>query len=57
MLAAGLLVFVPFADEPDALVTLGITAGLMVALIAYEAIRFAEGRDQVRHADRQTAPS
>jgi hypothetical protein len=35
----------------------GITAGLMVALIAYEAIRFSEGRDQVRHADRQTAPS
>jgi low temperature requirement protein LtrA len=57
MLAAGLLIFVPFADEPDALVTLGITAGLMVALIAYEAIRFAESRDQVRHADRQTAPS
>ncbi|MGH9212459.1 MAG: low temperature requirement protein A [Acidimicrobiales bacterium] len=57
MMAIGLLVFVPFADEPGALVTLGVTAGLMVALIVYEAIRFAEGRDQVRHAEGEEAPS
>jgi low temperature requirement protein LtrA len=57
VLAVGLLAFVPFADRPQALVTLGVTAGLMVTLIVYEAIRFAEGRDQVRHAGGETAPS
>ncbi len=48
-LALVLLVFVPFGDELDALATLAIVAGLMVALITYEANRFAEGREQIRH--------
>jgi hypothetical protein len=31
-------------------VTLALVATLCVGLIAYEAIRFAEARDRVRHA-------
>ncbi len=44
-----LLAFVPFADQVDAVVTLGVAAGLMACVVAYEAIRYAEGRDQIRH--------
>ena len=40
----------PLGDELDAVITLGVVAGLMCALVAYEAIRYAEGRDQIRHA-------
>jgi hypothetical protein len=45
-----LLVLIPFALELPALATLGLVAALCVGLIAYEAIRFAEARDRVRHA-------
>jgi hypothetical protein len=34
-----------------------VVAGLMVSLIAYEAIRFAEGRDRVRHEAGYEPPS
>jgi low temperature requirement protein LtrA len=57
VLAGVLLALVPFADRPDALVSLAVVAALMVALIAYEAVRFAEGRDQVRHRDGRMTPS
>jgi low temperature requirement protein LtrA len=57
VLAVVLLALAPFGDEPDALVTLAVTTGLMVALIAYEANRFAEGRHQVRHAEGDLPPS
>ncbi|MGH9164968.1 MAG: low temperature requirement protein A [Acidimicrobiales bacterium] len=57
VLAVVLLALVPLADEVDALAALGGAALLMVGLITYEAIRFAEGRDKVRHADGQAAPS
>ncbi len=57
VVAVVLLALAPFGDEPDALVTLAVTTGLMVALITYEANRFAEGRDQVRHAEGDMAPS
>lgn len=57
LLAVVLLALLPVADRPDALVTLAVTTALMVALIAYEAIRFAAGRDQVRHADGHATPS
>jgi low temperature requirement protein LtrA len=40
---------IPVATEVPALATLGILAALLVALVAYEAIRFAEARDRVRH--------
>ena len=49
VLAALLIVFIPVADEPDAIVTLAIVALAMAALITYEATHFAEARDQIRH--------
>jgi low temperature requirement protein LtrA len=49
VLAVLLLVATPFADEPHAIVTLTAVALGMVLLIAYEATRFAEARDQIRH--------
>ena len=44
-----LVAFIPFADQPDAIVTLAIVALVMVALIAYEVTHFAEARDRIRH--------
>ncbi len=43
------LVLVEVALKPAALVTLAALAALLVALIGYEATRFAELRDRVRH--------
>ena len=40
---------VPLAVELPALATLAMLAAVLVALIAYEAIRFAEARDRIRH--------
>ncbi len=57
VLAVVLVASIPLGDELAALPTLAIVAGLMCALIAYEAIRFAEGRHQVRHAEGQRPPS
>ena len=45
-----LLVLIPLGVELAALVTLTLVAALCVGLIAYEAIRFADARDRVRHA-------
>ena len=47
--AVVLLSLLPAAVSLPALATLGILAGLLSALIAYEAIRYAESRDRVRH--------
>jgi low temperature requirement protein LtrA len=44
-----LIALIPVGVELPALATLAILAGLLSALIAYEAIRFAEARDRVRH--------
>jgi low temperature requirement protein LtrA len=44
-----LLALVPLAREISALATLGVAAVLLSALIAYEAIRYADARDRVRH--------
>jgi len=44
-----LLALLPAGAELPALVTLGILAALLTALIAYEALRYAEVRDRVRH--------
>jgi low temperature requirement protein LtrA len=44
-----LLALLPAAVELPALATLGIVSALLAVLIAYEAIRFAEARDRVRH--------
>jgi low temperature requirement protein LtrA len=47
--AAVLVALVPAALELDALVTLAIAAVLLAVLIVYEAHRFAELRDRLRH--------
>ena len=44
-----LLALIPVAIEVPALVTLGIVVALLAALIAYEAVHFAELRDRLRH--------
>jgi low temperature requirement protein LtrA len=48
--SACLLALIPLGLEVAALITLALVALLCVGLIAYEAIRFAEARDRVRHA-------
>jgi hypothetical protein len=40
---------IPAAVELPALATLGILAALLVVLIVYESVRFAELRDRMRH--------
>jgi low temperature requirement protein LtrA len=47
--ALALAALIPAAIEISALVTLGILAALLAALIAYETVRFAELRDRLRH--------
>ena len=47
--AALLVALLPIVVEVDALVALAVLAGLLVALIAYEAIRFSAARDRIRH--------
>jgi low temperature requirement protein LtrA len=47
--AVVLLALLPAGASLPALATLGILAALLVALIAYEALRYAESRDRVRH--------
>ena len=44
-----LLALVPAGTALPALATLAILAGLLAALIAYEALRYAEAREHVRH--------
>jgi low temperature requirement protein LtrA len=46
-----LLALVPatVAIGPPSLVTLAVLSAILVALIAYEALRFAEARDRIRH--------
>ena len=44
-----LLALIPLATEVDALVSLAILVAVLVVLIAYETIRFAELRDRIRH--------
>jgi low temperature requirement protein LtrA len=44
-----LLLLLPAATQLPSLATLAILAGLLAALIAYEAIRFADARDRIRH--------
>ena len=44
-----LVALIPVATELAALATLAILAALLVALIVYESVRFAELRDRLRH--------
>jgi low temperature requirement protein LtrA len=47
--AALLVALLPLVVEIDALVALALLAGLLVLLISYEAIRFADARERIRH--------
>ncbi|MEA2473849.1 MAG: hypothetical protein QOE06_1764 [Thermoleophilaceae bacterium] len=47
---------IPVAIRIPALAALAIVAGLLVALIAYEAIRFSSARERVRHELASQAP-
>jgi low temperature requirement protein LtrA len=47
--ALALLALVPVATHIPALAALALLAGLVTALIAYEALRFADTRQRVRH--------
>ena len=47
--AVVLLALLPAAIALPALATLGILAALLAALIVYEAIRYADSRDRIRH--------
>jgi low temperature requirement protein LtrA len=46
-----LLALIPAGVALPALATLGILAAVLVALIAYEALRYADVRDRVRHRE------
>jgi low temperature requirement protein LtrA len=43
------LALIPLGTEIDALVSVALAAAVTSAVIAYEAIRYAEARDRVRH--------
>ena len=47
--AAALLALIPAGTALPALATLGVLAALLVGLIAYEALRYADVRERVRH--------
>jgi low temperature requirement protein LtrA len=55
VVTALLLMLIPVGVEVPALVTLALVSLLCVGLIAYEAIRFADARDRVRHAAAEPA--
>jgi low temperature requirement protein LtrA len=46
---AALVAFIPLAGRLPALLSLAIVAGVACGLIAYEALRYAEARDRIRH--------
>ena len=48
---------VPLALEVPSLVTVAVAAALLSGLIAYEALRFAEARDRIRHGGVPEAPA
>ncbi len=48
--AVVLFALIPVGVTLPALATLGILAGLLTALILYEALRYADARERVRHA-------
>jgi low temperature requirement protein LtrA len=50
------LALIPVATTVPALVALTLVTALACALVAYEAIHFAEARDRIRHAERAGSP-
>jgi low temperature requirement protein LtrA len=47
--AVVLLALLPAGTALPAIATLGVLAGLLAALIAYEALRYADARERIRH--------
>jgi hypothetical protein len=47
--AIALLVALPLYGQVPAIALLGIATGLLVAMILYEALRYADVRERVRH--------
>ena len=43
------MAFIPAAEELPALVTLAFASAVLVALIVYETVHFAELRERLRH--------
>jgi low temperature requirement protein LtrA len=54
LVAIATVVALPLITNLPAIVELGILSGLLVALIGYEVIRYADQRDEVRHGSGQT---
>jgi low temperature requirement protein LtrA len=54
--AAACVVLIPLATHVPALLTLSVLAGLLLALILYERVRFAELRQRLRHQVAATSP-
>jgi low temperature requirement protein LtrA len=54
--AAVLLALLPAAVRLPALATLAVLAAILATLITYEAVRFAEARDRIRHQLATTPP-
>ncbi|MEX1262348.1 MAG: low temperature requirement protein A [Actinomycetota bacterium] len=48
---AALLALIPLGAQMSALAALGLLAAVMIALIAFEATKFSEVRDRVRHEE------
>ena len=51
LIAVVVLALAPAAEHLAALAALGLVAALLVALVAYEAIRYASGRARIRHGE------
>jgi low temperature requirement protein LtrA len=56
LVGAVLVLLIPAGVGLPSLATLGLLAGVLVGLIAYETVRFAEARRRVRH-DLATTPA
>ena len=44
-----MLALIPLVTGIEALVAVAVMAAILVLLISYEAIRFADARDRIRH--------
>lgn len=44
-----LVLLIPLGVDLPSLATLGLLAGILIGLIAYEAVRFADARRRIRH--------
>ena len=57
VVALVLVALIPLTHRADALVSLGLAAAVMWALLAFEAVRHAEDRNEIRHAGHNHQPA